>query len=1333
MSARRYLPALLLAALPALATAATYTVTSASDSGANTLRWAIQQANANAGTDSIVFNIGGGGGRNIALATALPAITGPVSIDASTQPGYAGSPLIQLDGLNAGAGAIGLQLSSAGSSIRGFSVMRFNGVGIRIDGAGGGNTVAACHIGLNNAGGASGNGGSGVFIAGSPNNVIGPSNTIAGNGVDGVRIDAAAATGNVVAGNRIGTNPAGTAAIPNGYNGVVITAASNNRIGGTTAADLNVISGNTRNGIGIGGGASGNLVERNYIGLAADGASALGNGWNGVYIIDSPSNKIGGDVTGTWNIISANGYNGVELFGDGADGNIIQRDIIGSDLFGTLDRGNGAYGIQIDAGDAVVIGGGAWTQGGNLIAANGSGGIHLMNAADDILMRGNRIGSDYSGTAELGSGGNGVFVEDSARTVIGTTAEPNLISGHASGYGVYLWATTAARVVANLIGTTANGTSALPNQSGVVLGNFSTQNTIGGTGSARNIISGNSDIGIQIYFSTGNVVTGNWVGLGTTGAALGNGGDGLYMQANGSSPSNTIGGTAAGAGNVFSANGGHGIASVGTNTLIAGNFIGTNASGSLDIGNAGNGIHVIWSEGVVIGGSSPGARNVISGNAGNGVELSYGTESAPRQLLGNFIGVGANGLTAIANGGDGVLISDRGYNQVGAANAGNVISGNNGNGVRIASPNARVASIRGNFIGVGGDGTTVIGNGQHGIVVSDCADGNRIGGGGAGEGNSIRGNGGDGIYISASSNIEISGNSVDANGGLAIDLGSNGITPNDSGDGDSGPNDLQNYPVLTSALANATNMTVSGTLNSVANGSFRVEFFTSAACDGSGYGEGATFLGSLNLTANGSGNANLAITVPAASAPIGQFITATATRIDTGFGTSEFSTCRAVTADAPPAPTASNNGAICNRQTLQLTASTISGASYAWTGPNGFTSTLQNPTIANATTTATGTYSVTATIAGITGPAGTTTATVNNCQISINDPAAIVEGTGSNSNASFTVSLSHASKTAITLNWASVNGTATAPADYGNGAGTLTIAANATTATINRPVIGDSLDENDENFHIDLSNASAGSLSDSRGTATITDDDSAPTVSIADKSCVEGNTGSTACSFTIILSAASGRSVGGTYASAGGGATPATAGADYTAVAATAWTIAAGATTTTASVNVLGDALDEANETFLINLAGLTNAAASGNDTQATATITDDDNAPTLSIDNGGCSVIEGDTGSVNCAFALRLSAASGKTVSFSTATANGTATAGSDYTAHAATARSIAAGSTTLTVNVPVLGDTIEEADETFTLNVTVVTNASPTSLSGTGSILSDDLAELIHFDGFE
>ena len=214
-------------------------------------------------------------------------------------------------------------------------------------------------------------------IAGSPNNMIGPGNTISGNGVDGVRIDAAAATGNVVQGNRIGTNPGGDAAIANGFNGVVITAANSNRIGGTTGTELNVISGNSKNGIGIGGGASSNVIERNYIGLAADGASALGNGEDGVLVSDSPSNKIGGDVAGTYNIISANGWHGVELRGDGAGANVVQRSILGSDLFGTLDRGNGRAGVYLTStiggggANGNSIGGGAWGAGGNLISGNG--------------------------------------------------------------------------------------------------------------------------------------------------------------------------------------------------------------------------------------------------------------------------------------------------------------------------------------------------------------------------------------------------------------------------------------------------------------------------------------------------------------------------------------------------------------------------------------------------------------------------------------------------------------------------------------------------------------------------------------------------------------------------------------------------------------------------------------------------------------------------------------------------------------------------------------------------------------------------------------------------
>ncbi|MBK6435747.1 MAG: SBBP repeat-containing protein [Rhodanobacteraceae bacterium] len=181
-------------------------------------------------------------------------------------------------------------------------------------------------------------------------------------------------------------------------------------------------------------------------------------------------------------------------------------------------------------------------------------------------------------------------------------------------------------------------------------------------------------------------------------------------------------------------------------------------------------------------------------------------------------------------------------------------------------------------------------------------------------------------------------------------------------------------------------------------------------------------------------------------------------------------------------------------------------------------------------------------------------------------------------------------------------------------------------------------------------------------------------------------------------------------------------------------TIAAGELAFGVEVGLIDDLLDEPDlETFRFRATSVVNAQTVAGGAVATATIADNDNPPTLSFDASGCSVIEGDGGAVNCAFLLRLSAASGKTVAFNTSTANGTATAGSDYTGHASTARNITTGLTTLTINVPVLADTLEEVDETFALNVTGVTNASPGSITGHGTILDDDLAELVFFDGFE
>jgi hypothetical protein len=318
-------------------------------------------------------------------------------------------------------------------------------------------------------------------------------------------------------------------------------------------------------------------------------------------------------------------------------------------------------------------------------------------------------------------------------------------------------------------------------------------------------------------------------------------------------------------------------------------------------------------------------------------------------------------------------------------------------------------------------------------------------------------------------------------------------------------------------------------------------------------------------------------------------------------------------------------------------------------------------------------------------------------------------------NCAFAFRLSAPSGRAVTFATSTLAGTAASGVDYTAHTNvTRTIAAGQTTLTVNVPVLGDLLDEPDETFTLDVDTVVNATPATLTATATIVDDDAAPTLSVDNGGCSATEADSTAvnCAFVFRLSAASGYAVTFNTATANGTATA----ADYTGHAATARTIAAGATSLTVNVPVLGDLLDEANETFTLAATGI--AHATPTTLAATGTINDDDAPPALSIENGGCSTTE----AAGCDFVLRLSAPSGLPVTFNTATAAGTATSGTDFTAHAATARTIAAGQTTLTVTVPTLGDAIDEANETFALNVTAVANATPATLSGTGTIIDDD-----------
>ncbi|MBA2524573.1 MAG: CSLREA domain-containing protein, partial [Pyrinomonadaceae bacterium] len=304
-----------------------FVVNSAADPGDGTcnasnctLREAINAANSNLGLDTINFNIAGAGVKTINLTSALPTITAPVQIFGVTQPGYASAPLIELNGAGAGTGAHGIQITGGGSFVVALTINRFGGDGVRISGAGG-NFVLDNYIGTNNAGSASqGNAGAGVRVTGSPNNTVGGGfcasflgcsesqlkyGVISGNGGNGVVIEGVGATGNVVQRSYIGTNADGTADLGNRFSGVILlNEASNNIIGGTTTTARNVISGNDLRGVSIGG--SGNQVLGNFIGTSAAGNAALGNNLGGVSV-GGVNNTLGGTASGARNIISGNG------------------------------------------------------------------------------------------------------------------------------------------------------------------------------------------------------------------------------------------------------------------------------------------------------------------------------------------------------------------------------------------------------------------------------------------------------------------------------------------------------------------------------------------------------------------------------------------------------------------------------------------------------------------------------------------------------------------------------------------------------------------------------------------------------------------------------------------------------------------------------------------------------------------------------------------------------------------------------------------------------------------------------------------------------------------
>ena len=860
-------------------------VTNTNNHGEGSLRQAIITANATVGLDMIVFNIPGSGAKIINPQTGLPEITDPVVIDATTQPGFAGSPVVALDGTGlAGSDATGLLISANGTTVRGLAIGRFDNAGI---------VLREC-------------------------------------------------TNNVIQGNYIGVDMAGNAW--RNFTGIILSNASGNVIGGTTAAARNVVSGNQFHGISIFG--SNNVIQGNFIGTNPAGTAAIPNGINGVEISSAPAtnNLIGGTAPGAGNLISGN-QRGISI---NPGGNTVQGNLIGTDVTGTKKVPN-LTGIQSGGSNNLI--GGLTPGARNVISGNDGDGITF--GGDGSRLQGNFIGTDITGTLPLGNGSNGVVAGDDC-LIGGTVPE------------------------------------------------------------ARNIISAN---------------------------AL-NGGFGNISLGSNSS---------------------------GENAIVQGNYIGTDVTGTRSLGASTSGIS-IGSSNNVIGGTVAGARNVISGNS-TGIQVG-GFISTPPQ--GNL--------------------------------------------------------IQGNFIGVNAQGTGQVPNTLMGIHFSDAVN-NTVGGTQDGASNTIAFNVGTGILISTGTGNSIRGNSIFSNGFLGIDLGTqfsngpNGVTPNDPNDADTGANNLQNFPVLTSVMSIGNSTTIQGSLNSTPNTTFQIDFYSNAALDPSGNGEGAQFFNTTSVNTDGSGNATINVTFPAAL-QTGRIITATAT--DPNGNTSEFSA-----GDATGA-TGNLQFSVSSLQVIE----DVGLATVTVLRTGGSTGTL-TVDFATADGTATAGQDYTATSGTLTFNGGETSKTF---QIPITDDVpteldesftvalrntpnldslgvpsvltvivqdrtvvpnlsvpnvSVVEGgPGTTTDMLFTLNLSAATGRTVSVNFATSNQTAfggascsTRGVDYETKSGTFTVQPGTTSLVIPVRVCGDTNAENNEGIIVILSNPVNATLPVNQGFGVITNDD----------------------------------------------------------------------------------------------------------------------------------------------------------------------------------------------------------------------------------------------------
>jgi hypothetical protein len=795
--------------------------------------------------------------------------------------------------------------------------------GVFLDSGSSGNQVLGNYIGTNDAGTAAVANKVGIEDGGSSNtiggSVLGARNVISGNSSDGVLLDSSASAESMW-GNYIGTDVSGGTALANGTNGVEVQG-TGNTIGGNPYSDYffrNFISGNGNDGVLFDSGGSGNQVLGNFIGIGVSGTNGVSNVANAIEIAGS-SNTIGGTISGNQNVLSGSGNDGV-LIDSTAANNLLQGNFVGTDYTGTSAVANSGNGIE-------VLGTGTTVDAGNIIAGNGKDGVRI-GSSGGTLVQGNYLGINASGAA-LGNSGNGVNIAGNNNTIGGTvTAARNIISGNGNDGVLIASDRSDNQVLGNYIGTNIGGTASVANSIGVDIAGSS--NTVGGSASgALNLISGNSNDGVKIDSGgSSNQVLGNAIGVNvydsgvvgnsgngvevagnnnTVGASWavapneisGNSNDGVLLDSGSSGnqvlgnyigtnlagttalankvgvedagKSNTIGGSVLGARNLISGNTGDGVLndSTATGELIESNYIGLNVSATTALANGGNGIEV-QGTGNTVGGNSGinfFTRNYIGGNTKDGVLFDSGASG--NQVLGNFIGVDITGTNGVGNVTNAIEIAGS-SNTIGGTThgVGNVLSGSGNDGVLIDSTGTKDL-LQGNFAGTDYTGTSAVANSGNGIEIA--GNNNTVGGTTSGAGNVISGNSKDGVLVSAGSGNTISQNSIFANAGLGISLAS-------------GANNNIPAPTLSSATLSSGTLTVTGTFTATTTNPYVLEFFANP----SGDAEGKIYLFSKTVTPASAGTVNFTLTTTNTS-QLGTYPLITATLTDDPGDTSEFS------------------------------------------------------------------------------------------------------------------------------------------------------------------------------------------------------------------------------------------------------------------------------------------------------------------------------------------------------------------------------------------------------------------------------------------------------------